>query len=397
MKKYLAVLACGCLAAILSSSLGLAGPKWVPDHIVIVIEENRSASQIYGNPDMPTLNSLAAGGAKMTNAHFAETPYGITPDGWTRPLPSRPSQPNYLYLFSGHNQNILPKWFQDPSSPYQGKAAMSRDGGRLSAPIPNTHVGIANDLIPATMRPFTTPNLGAALIRAGLTFAGFSQSLPYPHFDATQDGALDNYRRKHNPVINWVNLAGNTPAEGQGKFLLPVSVNLAFDNSADPVDKRKYRGFRLDENGKPLDFSKLPTVSIVVPNEQNDGHSNSDADADLWLAKNIKPYADWAMSHNSLLIVTYDEDGSTDSSQGDPNQTSLDTVVTIFYGAGVRKGHYDERIDHLNVLATVLDRYGLLQAFRADFAKAHKGPEGLNEYNNLRAVKDVFGEGPPLH
>ena len=139
-------------------------------------------------------------------------------------------------------------------------------------------------------------------------------------------------------------------------------------------------------------------MSIVVPNEQHDLHSAGKAACDAWLATHIKPYADWARDHDSLLIVTFDEDGSTNASRGDPYRTGIDPIVTLFHGpAGkVIPGTYDERIDHLNVLATVLDRYGLLEEFKRDFLQAHQGPEAENEAANLRPIRDVFGEGPKL-
>ncbi|MBU1775992.1 MAG: alkaline phosphatase family protein, partial [Gammaproteobacteria bacterium] len=61
-----------------------------PDHIVIVIEENKSFAQIIGNEDAPYINELARRGALFTQS------YGIT----------HPSQPNYLALFSGSTRGI---------------------------------------------------------------------------------------------------------------------------------------------------------------------------------------------------------------------------------------------------------------------------------------------------
>lgn len=54
------------------------------------------------------------------------------------------------------------------------------------------------------------------------------------------------------------------------------------------------------------------------------------------------------MAHNSLLIVTFDED---DGSEGN-------RVATLFYGPMVKPGRYAQRIDHYNVLRTVLEMYG---------------------------------------
>jgi phosphatidylinositol-3-phosphatase len=381
-----------------------AAPGWAPDHTVIVVLENKSVRQIEGNEHAPYLNSLAQSGAYMVQANFAQTPYGIIPRGATSYLPARPSQPNYLFLFSGHDQGVRPPWFQDGNSPYLGTAIYDRSGNLLARPLPHATVGIGNSLVPMAMRPFTTPNLGAAVINAGGTFGMFSESLPYPHYDGEfdlggSDESPDLYRRKHNPAINWINVAGKRLSMDKARFVLPVSVNLGFTNTHDPVDGRDYRGFAVDAQGKPIGFDQLPLVSIVVPNDQHDAHSDSIAAADTWLKSHIKPYADWARTHNSLLVVTFDEDGATDASHGHADRTGRDTIFTVFDGPSNRviAGRYTERIDHLNVLATVLDRHGLLGQFKADFLEAHVADaETRAELANLVPVKDIFGEGPPL-
>ncbi|RPH78538.1 MAG: acid phosphatase, partial [Nitrospiraceae bacterium] len=69
--------------SILSGGLALGddtSPLPRPDHIVIVIEENHSYSQIIDSPDAPYINKLAAQGAVFTQS------FGVT----------YPSQPNYL-------------------------------------------------------------------------------------------------------------------------------------------------------------------------------------------------------------------------------------------------------------------------------------------------------------
>src|SRR5688572_9590658 len=64
----------------------------VPDHVVIVFEENRSYEQVFGNRTAPFINGLATSphGALFTQS------YGI----------ERPSQPNYIDFFSGSNQGV---------------------------------------------------------------------------------------------------------------------------------------------------------------------------------------------------------------------------------------------------------------------------------------------------
>lgn len=378
-------------------------PGWRPDHTVIVILENRSAQQVEGNPKAPFLNTLAKSGASMTRAYFAQIPYGIVPRGASVPLPARPSQPNYLMLFSGDDQGVLPSRFQDENSLYTGTATADRDGNALERPLRGARVGIGNDTIPVTVRPFATPNLGAAIVAADGTFASFCESLPYPHYDGAHDvggdaSDPDHYRRKHNPAVNWIEMIGTAHPRGKARFLLPVSANVGFVNTHDPVDGKDYRGFGVGADGHPIGYDALPTVSIVVPDEQDDAHSNSLAVADEWLKANIGPYANWATTHNSLLVVTFDEDGSTDRSHGDPDDTGQDTIFTVFYGPPDRviPGRYQERIDHLNVLATVLDRYGALFRYRFEFLATFAWTaQGRAEFANLRPVKDIFGEGPP--
>src|SRR2546423_1726481 len=104
------------LAAVPSRAAGL--PAY--DHVVIVVEENDSGPLVYGEPSMPFLNSLANGGAKFTHSFTATTPYNVIPRGYTDPLPARGSQPNYMYLFGGNHQGLLPTWFADPTSTYNG-------------------------------------------------------------------------------------------------------------------------------------------------------------------------------------------------------------------------------------------------------------------------------------
>ncbi|MGE5452241.1 MAG: alkaline phosphatase family protein [Acidobacteriota bacterium] len=411
------VVVAACLAV--CHGAGAADAPWRPDHTVIVVLENLSADQSTpaqrseGNAPVFSpqsnwsfFNALAAQGAKFTRSHFGRTPYGSG-------LPTRPSQPNYLFLFSGHHQGVLPAWFVDERSPYQGNALRDRQGRPLLAPR-SGKVGVGNNNVPTKWLPFTSPNLGAALLKTGVSFASFSESLPYPSWNCGTDSALvpcdqswaltDLYRRKHNPAINWTDQ--NAPTSERGlkgdlaHHVLPVTVNLAFDPTQDPVLKRAFRGFARDENGKPLSFDQLPAVSIVIPNEQNDAHSNSAEAADGWLHRNLGAYAQWAQTHNSLLILTFDEDGSTDARLGDPYQSGTHTIPTVFYGAGIKPRVYDQPIDHLNVLSTVLWLHGALDGFKEDFRQYYQiregsGSEAELEWLNLKPITEVFASPKP--
>ncbi len=171
---------------------------------------------------------------------------------------------------------------------------------------------VVDDSAPAG--PYTTPSLGGEIIAAGYRFAGYSESLPKIRYTG---GSVGAYKAAHNP---WYQFAD-----------VPASANLPFTRF-------------------PAKFSKLPTVSFVVPNLKHDMHDGTIAQADQWLRANMKRYSTWAQKHNSLLVVTWDEN---DDSAVD-NQIPL-----LFDGPMVRPGQYAEQINHYNVLRTIEDMYGL--------------------------------------
>ena len=101
---------------------------------------------------------------------------------------------------------------------------------------------------------------------------------------------------------------------------------------------------------------------------------------DAWLRENLDGYYQWAKTHNSLLIVTFDENDDKRRYQGltNPmvspsaaypppdvyNEYLLDLrnrIVTIFAGAHVKQGAYSEGkgITHVNILRTIEAMYGL--------------------------------------
>jgi phosphatidylinositol-3-phosphatase len=179
--------------------------------------------------------------------------------------------------------------------------------------------GITDNSCPHT---FTTPNLGQALQAAGLTFVGYSEDSPSIGSIICSEG---HYARKHNPWVNWQDSAANG---------LPTTTNLPMTNF-------------------PTEYNTLSTVSIVVPNQMNDMHSGKDSEmiraGDRWLRDRLDAYVQWAQQHNSLLIVTWDEDNGKENNR----------IATLFIGPMVQAGHYGQQITHYNVLRTIGDLYGL--------------------------------------
>ena len=234
------------------------------DHIVIVVEENRSQKRIFGNSSAPYINSLMNQGANLINYYAIE----------------HPSQPNYLDLFSGSNQ------------------------------------GVRNDAIPRTR--FTTSNLASELIEKNYTFAGFSEDLPSVGFNGGSTGP-GGYARKHNPWVNFTNV--------------PKDANKPLEHF-------------------PTDFNQLPTVSFVIPTLQHDMHDGTIREGDQWLNQHINQYVQWAKTHSSLLIVTWDED----------DQSQNNKIPTFLVGPMVKTGQYMDKVNHFNLLRTIEDIYGLSHA-----------------------------------
>jgi hypothetical protein len=133
---------------------------------------------------------------------------------------------------------------------------------------------------------------------------------------------VDEYVRKHNPWMNWIS---PEPTGNQ----LPMTVAQPFTSF-------------------PSNYSMLPTVSFVIPNEQHNMHDGSVSEADSWLNKNISRYSEWARDNNSLLIVTWDED----------NFSEWNRIPTIFSGAGVRQGQVLGSWTLHNLLRTIENASG---------------------------------------
>jgi len=127
------------------------------DHIVVVLEENKSYEQVIGNPAAPYINQvLRAEGANLTRMYAEE----------------HESEGNYFWLFSGSNQgvgfiDVIPAWWNNRTY------------------------------------PFRTSNLAQQLIEKGLTFRGYAEGLPGA---GSTVGKAGRYARKHVPWVSFANI-----------------------------------------------------------------------------------------------------------------------------------------------------------------------------------------------
>jgi hypothetical protein len=171
--------------------------------------------------------------------------------------------------------------------------------------------GVTSDSCP---NMFSAPNLASGLIAAHETFTGYVENLPAGGASVCSSG---EYARKHVP---WTDFS-NVP----------------------PSATRPFTSFPAGNYGQ------LPDVSFVIPNLCDDMHDCSVAAGDSWLKRNLGGYVTWARRHDSLLILTWDEDDGSTANQ----------IPTIFVGQHVRPGSLATAITHYSVLRTIEELYRL--------------------------------------
>jgi phosphatidylinositol-3-phosphatase len=127
-------------------------PARVPafQHVIVVVFENKEASNVLGNPAAPTLNSYARRYASLTRY------YAVT----------HPSLPNYIALVSGSTRGITDN---------------------------------------CTRCSVNAPNLADTVEAAGKTWKAYAEGLPSRGFLGGWSG---RYAKKHNPFAYFRSIAG---------------------------------------------------------------------------------------------------------------------------------------------------------------------------------------------
>jgi acid phosphatase len=244
----------------------------------------------------------------------------LTPQGGRRAPGSRLPRPDHTLVVVMENHGY-PNVIGNRNAPWLNSlpaAVMTNWHGVTHPSQPNylamfagsTH-GVTDNRCPVTL---TGPNLASQLADAGLSFTGYSQGLPAAGSTVCRAG---DYARKHNPWADFTDL--------------PAAVN-------QPL------------TAFPSDYSALPTVAFVVPDLCHDTHNCSVGRGDRWLRDTFDGYVRWARTHNSLLVVTYDEDDT---------ETAHNLIPTLFVGPMVVPGRYDQLGNHFTLLRTLEAFYGL--------------------------------------
>ena len=184
----------------------------------------------------------------------------------------------------------------------------------LFAGLTNTN----GDDCPANVIPRNAPNIASELLAAHETFAAYSEALPSTGFRGCWAGT---YARKHAPWTHFTNV--------------PQSLH-------HPL-------------GDLHAFGDLPTLTFIVPDVDDDMHDGTVKEGDDWAERHLAPLLKWAQTHDTLVVFTWDE-----------GFDKANSIPTMFVGPMVRAGTYTERIDHLRVLRTLEDMYGLAPTGKAD-------------------------------
>jgi hypothetical protein len=210
------------------------------------------------------------------------------------------------YINSLSSQGAAFSNFHGTTHPSQGNYVALISG--------STH-GVADDDCP---HDFGTDNLGNQLLTSGHGFVGYSESLPADGSRDCGDDGDSGYARKHN---GWVDFTD-----------LPATSNLRLSRF-------------------PTDYTQLPTVSFVSPSLADDMHDGTVKQGDTWLRSHFDGYVQWAKSHNSALVLTWDEDDGDDTGN---------RIATMVVGAHVRAGAASAvNYSHYSLLRTLEDMYGL--------------------------------------
>jgi hypothetical protein len=270
------------------------------DHVFLLIEENHGFGQIIGNPAAPQLNALAQG-------YGLATRYFGTSD---------PSEPNYVAMLGGSDFGIT------SDDPY-------------FFPANTVHA----------------PSLMSQLERAGLTWKGYFQGLPYAGyrgycFPAKCNGIPDSdtqYVAKHNGIVNFANMRSPTELAN----LTPYA-QLAAD----------------------LRSGQVPNLSYIVPDECHDMHGAPPwcvdstlqfTPDDNWLVSTGDAFVGqtvseitsapvWSQGRNAI-VVTFDE-GSGAGTGG-----RVATIVIANHGPHGLRDH--ATYNHYSLLATLQQAFGL--------------------------------------
>lgn len=277
------------------------------DHVFVIYMENKGADDIVGSPNAPYINSL------INTYGYDDNYYAL----------SHPSDPNYFRILGGSDFGI------DYNSP------------------PNS---------------IDAPSLMQEMDQAGITWAGYAQSMPSP-------GAIvssGDYSVDELPFAEFNYVYGNTPDYLQ-EHLLPLT-QLA-TNLADPSTFPGFTWIAANEDNNmegPVDSLSgvLQFIATQFTNHQyNVAAGDQFVQQEVSTIENSKTWTD--PNEKDVIILTTDEDNNN-LSLGFGNQgNNVPMIVIPNDGAvtlgGMQSGNFttDAYYNEYSLMATIEDALGL--------------------------------------
>ena len=221
-------------------------------------------------------------------------------------------QSNHVFLVMEENHSYS-SVIGSSSMPYLN--SLANKYGLATNYYANVHPSIGNYFYLTTGQVVTTSdsysgtvsvdNLVREIILAGKTWKSYAESLPSVGYTG---GDVAPYLKHHNPFAYFTDVVNS----GTEKLNLLPFTQL-------PIDMAN---------------NALPEFSYIVPNEDDDAHSGTLAQADAWLQTNIAPIlASAAFQQDGLMIILFDESSSTDTANGGGH------VAMVMIGPKVRPAY----------------------------------------------------------
>lgn len=186
---------------------------------------------------------------------------------------------------------------------------------------------------------YDVDNVVRQMLLAGKTWKGYIESLPSVGYTGA---SVSPYARDHNPFV----------------FLSDVA-----NSSAQLQNVVPFTQFPTD-----LQNSVLPDYSLIVPNNNDNGHNGNMSQADQWLQTNVGPLLStpaFQAGGTGILIITFDESADTDcrpasSCPALPTNAGGGRVATVVISPMATQGFQSTTFyQHPSVLRSMLDALGV--------------------------------------
>ena len=224
--------------------------------IIVIPFENKSDAQIFGNTtDAPYINSLlTATAARATNMQDE--------------LPAAPSEPHYIWMEAGTNA--------------LGDHTFSGDGDPT-----------------ATNSTNSTAHLVTQLTAAGRTWTSYQEDITTGACPIASSGV---FAAKHDPMVFFQDVVGSPPSAS---------------NAGCGAHHKAIGDFAAD-----LQAGTIPNYAFVTPNLCHDMHGDLTCPSlvltaanitagDTWLSTNLPPMIAYSHTHDTVIILVWDEGDST--------------------------------------------------------------------------------------